>query len=346
MAIVPSRRALSSDNWAGVHPEIIAAITAANTGHAPSYGEDSYTKSVVEKLRDALGAEEVFLVFMGTGANVLGLESIARSHNAVICASTAHIYTSECGAAEKHIGCKLLAVPTDNGKITQQGIAQHLHHLGNEHHVQPSAVSISQATEYGTVYSRDEVQVISAFARDHGLKLHMDGARLANAAAHNGTSLREEARDLGVDVLTFGGTKNGAMAAEAVVYFDGKLAKDFDYRRMQAMQLGSKMRFIAAQFDALLTDDLWLRSASHANRMATILGDELSRIPGITLTQIVQANEVFAIFPREHIAELQKELDFQVWDEARTEVRLVASFDTTEDDVRTFASQVRACMTK
>jgi threonine aldolase len=300
----------------------------------------------VDKLRDALGAEEVFLVFMGTGANVLGLESITRSHNAVICASTAHIYTSECGAAEKHIGCKLLAVPTDNGKITKEGIAQHLHHLGNEHHVQPSAVSISQATEYGTVYSRDEVQVISAFAHDHGLKLHMDGARLANAAAHNGTSLREAARDLGVDVLSFGGTKNGALAAEAVVYFDGKLAKDFDYRRMQAMQLGSKMRFIAAQFEALLTDDLWLRSAAHANRMATILGDELASIPGITLTQVVQANEVFAIIPREHIATLQKEFDFQVWDESRTEARLVASFDTTEDDVRTFANHVRSCMTK
>jgi threonine aldolase len=346
MAIAPSRRALSSDNWAGVHPEIIAAMAAANTGHAPSYGVDPYTRSVVDKLRDALGAEEVFLVFMGTGANVLGLESITRSHNAVICASTAHIYTSECGAAEKHIGCKLLAVPTDNGKITKEGIAQHLHHLGNEHHVQPSAVSISQATEYGTVYSRDEVQVISAFAHDHGLKLHMDGARLANAAAHNGTSLREAARDLGVDVLSFGGTKNGALAAEAVVYFDGKLAKDFDYRRMQAMQLGSKMRFIAAQFDALLTDDLWLRSAMHANRMATILGDELASIPGITLTQVVQANEVFAIIPREHIATLQKEFDFQVWDESRTEARLVASFDTTEDDVRTFANHVRSCMTK
>jgi threonine aldolase len=346
MAIAPSRRALSSDNWAGVHPEIIAAIAAANTGHAPSYGVDSYTQSVVAKLRDALGAEEVFLVFMGTGANVLGLESITRSHNAVICASTAHIYTSECGAAEKHIGCKLLAVPTDNGKITKEGIAQHLHHLGNEHHVQPSAVSISQATEYGTVYSRDEVQVISAFAHDHGLRLHMDGARLANAAAHNGTSLREAARDLGVDVLSFGGTKNGALAAEAVVYFDGKLAKDFDYRRMQAMQLGSKMRFIAAQFDALLTDDLWLRSAAHANRMAAILGDELASIRGVTLTQVVQANEVFAIIPREHIATLQKEFDFQVWDESRTEVRLVASFDTTEDDVRTFANHVRSCMAK
>jgi threonine aldolase len=346
MAIAPSRRALSSDNWAGVHPEIISAIAAANTGHAPSYGVDPYTRSVVDKLRDALGAEEVFLVFMGTGANVLGLESITRSHNAVICASTAHIYTSECGAAEKHIGCKLLAVPTDNGKITKEGIALHLHHLGNEHHVQPSAVSISQATEYGTVYSRDEVQVISAFAHDHGLKLHMDGARLANAAAHNGTSLREAARDLGVDVLSFGGTKNGALAAEAVVYFDGKLAKDFDYRRMQAMQLGSKMRFIAAQFEALLTDDLWLRSAAHANRMATILGDELASIPGITLTQVVQANEVFAIIPREHIATLQKEFDFQVWDESRTEARLVASFDTTEDDVRTFANHVRSCMAK
>jgi threonine aldolase len=166
-------------------------------------------------------------------------------------------------------------------KITPYGIAQHLHHLGNEHHVQPSAVSISQATEYGTVYSRDEVQVISAFAHDHGLKLHMDGARLANAAAHLGISLREAARDLGVDVLSFGGTKNGALAAEAVVYFDDKLAKDFDYRRMQAMQLGSKMRFIAAQFDALLTDDLWLRSATHSNRMATILGEELGVFPGL-----------------------------------------------------------------
>ena len=346
MATGKPRRALASDNWAGVHPEVIAAIAAVNAGHAPAYGEDPYTRSVVEKLRDALGADEVFLVFTGTGANVIGLESLARPHNAVICASTAHIHTSECGAAEKHIGCKLLPVPAANGKITPNGIADHLHHLGNEHHVQPSAVSISQATEYGTVYSPDEVQVIAKFAHDHDMLLHMDGARLANAAASLGRPLREMGRDLGVDVLTFGGTKNGALAAEAVVYFDGKLAKDFGYRRMQSMQLASKMRFIAAQFDALLTDDLWLRSATHANRMAALLGQELAQIPGITLTQRVEANEVFAIFPREHVARLQEELWFQVWNEATTEVRLVASFDTTADDITTFVRKVRECLTQ
>jgi len=338
------RRALSSDNWAGAHPEVVAAIAAANVGHAPSYGEDSYTKSVVEKLRDELDAAEVFLVFTGTGANVIGLQSLALSHNAVICASTAHIHTSECGAAEKHIGCKLLPVPAPDGKITPQGIAEHLHYVGREHHVQPSAVSISQATEYGTVYSPDEVQVIAAFARDHDLLLHMDGARLANAAAHLGSPLREMARSLGVDVLSFGATKNGAIAAEAIAYFDDKLAADFPFRRMQAMQLGSKMRFIAAQFDALLTDELWLKSATHANRMAALLGAELARIDGVRLTQRVEANEVFAILPREHIARLQDQFAFQVWDEATTEVRLVASSDTSEDDITQFVKAVRECL--
>ena len=344
MASPTPRRALSSDNWAGVHPEIIAAIAAANVGHAPSYGEDPYTKSVVGKLRDALGADEVFLVFTGTGANVIGLQSIAQSHNAVICASTAHIFTSECGAAEKHIGCKLLSVLTANGKITPQGIAEHLHNIGQDHHSQPNAVSISQATEYGTVYSPDEVQVIAAFAHDHNLLLHMDGARLANAAASLGRPLREMARSLGVDVLSFGGTKNGAIAAEAVAYFDNKLARDFPFRRMQAMQLASKMRFVAAQFDALLTDDLWLRSATHANAMAALLGAELAGIIGVRLTQRVEANEVFAIFPREHVARLQEQCSFQVWVEETTEVRLVTSFDTTEDDVMAFIKDVHSCV--
>jgi threonine aldolase len=338
------QRALSSDNWAGVHPEVIAAIAAANGGHAPSYGEDSYTRSVAEKLGEILGAEEVFFVFTGTGANVLGIESIARLHNGIICADTAHIHTSECAAPERYIGCKLLTIAAPDSKITKEQIAGHLHHLGNEHHVQPSGVSISQATEYGTVYSLDELRVISAFARDHDLRVHMDGARLANAAAHLGVSLRAMTRDSGVDVLSFGGTKNGALAAEAVVYFDKKLAKDFQYRRMQSMQLGSKMRFIAAQFDALMTDDLWLRSATHSNRMAGLLGDALARIPQIQLTQKVQTNEVFAIFPREHVARLQQVMDFQVWDEARTEVRLVASFDTTENDIATFVQAVRDCV--
>jgi threonine aldolase len=341
MPLTPPRRALSSDNWAGVHPEVFAAMAAVNEGHLPSYGKDSYTESVVTKLRDKLGAEQVFLVFTGTGANVLGLDSVALSHNAVICASTAHIFTSECGAAEKHIGCKLLPIATSNGKITPAGIATHLHHIGNEHHAQPSAVSISQATEYGTVYSVDEVQVIAGFAHDHGLHLHMDGARLANAAAHLGEPLVRMAHGAGVDVLSFGATKNGALAAEAVVFFNGALAKTFEYRRMQGMQLSSKMRFVAAQFDALLTDDLWLKSATHANRMATRLGEELAAIPGLRLTQKVEANEVFVILPREHVARLQERCSFQVWTEEITEARLVTSFDTTDDDVTAFVASVR-----
>lgn len=341
MASPSPRRALASDNWAGVHPEVIAAIAAVNVGHSPAYGSDPYTKSVVDRLSEQLGAKKVFLMFTGTGANVIGLQGLAMPYNAVICASTAHVFTSECGATEKHAGCKLLAIPASNGKITPDGIAMHLRNLGVEHHVQPSVVSISQATEYGTVYSLDEIGVIAEFAHDHGLYLHMDGARLANAAAHLGVSLKEAAGKGGVDVLSLGGTKNGALAAEAVVYFDAKLAKDFEYRRMQGMQLASKMRFIAAQFDALFTDDLWLRSAAHANRMAARLGQELANIPGIHLTQKVEANEVFAIFPREDVASLQEHCYFQVWDETTTEVRLVTSFDTTEDDVTSFVRSVR-----
>ena len=340
------RRALASDNWAGAHPEVIAAIVAANVGHSPSYGEDSYTKSVEEKLRAALGADEVFLVFTGTGSNVIALGSLANSYNAVICASTAHIYTWECGAAEKHLGCKLLPVPSSDGKLTPEGIAKHMHDLGDAHHAQPKVVSISQATEYGTVYSPAEVQAIADFAHDHNLFLHVDGARLANAAVALARPLHEMARTLGVDVLSFGGTKNGAIAAEAVAYFNEELAKDFGFRRMQAMQLASKMRFVAAQFDALLTDDLWLRSASHANELAALLGRELARIEGVRLTQKVEANEVFVSFPREQVARLQEKIFFEIWDDPTDEYRLVTSFDTTEDDIRLFVEHARECLNK
>ncbi len=334
----PSRRHLASDNWSGVHPEVIAAIAAANVGHVPSYGNDALTESVCQKLRNELGSDaaEVFFVFSGTAANVLGLETLALPFNAVICADTAHIHTSECGAAEKHIGCKLLPIPTTNGKIDREGIARHLHHFGNEHHVQPAAVSISQATEYGTVYTPDEIQLIAAFVHQHGLRLHMDGARLANAAAYLGVSLAEISGNAGVDVLSFGGTKNGLIAGEAVVFFDASLAHGFAFRRMQGMQLSSKMRFIAAQFDALLTDGLWLRSATHANRMATLLSQGLADISGIRVTQKVEANEVFAMLPREHIAQLQAECFFHIWDEATSEARFVTSFDTPEEDIESF----------
>ena len=338
-----ARRHFSSDNWSGVHPEVLAALATVNSGHVPSYGHDIYTAATIARLREVFGDKaEIFLVFSGTGANVLGLQTLAMPFNTVICAETAHIYTSECGAAEKHVGCKLSPVPTKDGKIDRDGIAKHLHDIGNDHHVQPSAVSISQATEYGTVYSPDEIRVISAFAREHGLRLHMDGARLANAAATLGVSLREISGDAGVDVLSFGGTKNGMIAGEAVVFFDSELAKNFPYRRMQGMQLSSKMRFISAQFDALLDNDLWLKSATHANRMASMLAEGLGSIPGIQLTQKVQANEVFAILPRQHIAELQEHAAFQVWTESISEGRFVASFDTTEEDVRAFIESARA----
>lgn len=340
-----ARRHFSSDNWSGVHPEVLAALTAVNSGHVPSYGHDPYTAATVERLRDVFGDKaEIFLVFSGTGANVLGLQALALPFNTVICAETAHIYTSECGAAEKHLGCKLSPVPTRDGKIDRDGIAKHLHDIGNDHHVQPGVVSISQATEYGTVYSPDEIRVISAFVRDHGLKLHMDGARLANAAAHLGVSLREISGDAGVDVLSFGGTKNGMIAGEAVVFFDPELAKNFPYRRMQGMQLASKMRFIAAQFDALLDNELWLRSATHANRMASMLAEGLRSIDGVQLTQKVQANEVFATVPRERIAALQDIAAFQVWTEDISEARFVTSFDTTEEDVQTFIEGARATL--
>ena len=291
----------------------------------------------MEKLRAHFGeSAQIFFVFSGTGANVLSLQTLAHPFNAVVCAETAHIFTSETGATEKHVGCKLLAVPTTDGKIDRDGIARHLRGFGDDHSVQPSAVSITQATEYGTVYSTSEIELISSFAHEHGLRVHMDGARLANAAASLGVSLADITANAGVDVLSFGGTKNGMIAGEAVVFFDPELARNFVYRRMQGTQLSSKMRFIAAQFDALFTDDLWLRSAQHSNRMATLLGHGLAALPGCELTQSVQANEVFAIIPREKIAALQSEFFFHVWDEELSEVRFVASFDTTEDDITSF----------
>ena len=331
------RRHLASDNWSGVHPDVLAAIASANEGHIPSYGHDTHTAAATEKLREHFGeSAQIFFVFSGTGANVLGLQTIALPFNSVICADTAHIYTSECGAAEKHVGCKLSPVPSRDGKITKEGIAEHLRYFGDDHSVQPSAVSITQATEYGTVYSPDEIATIAAFSHEHGLRLHMDGARLANAAAGLGVSLLDITGGAGVDVLSFGGTKNGMIAGEAVIFFDPELARNFAYRRMQGTQLPSKMRFIAAQFDAMFTNDLWLRNASHANKMAALLGKGFAALPRIQLTQPVQANEVFAIIPREHIAALQNECFFSVWDETNSECRFVASFDTTEEDITSF----------
>jgi threonine aldolase len=337
-----SERAFASDNWAGVHPEVLAAMAAANRGHVPSYGTDTYTLDAIDRISTELGGDaEVFLVFSGTAANVLCLQSMVRSHQAIICAETAHVYTSECGAAEKHIGCKLLTVPSPNGKITVQGIREHLHDIGNEHHVQPHAISITQATEYGTVYTPQEIRVIADFAHANALLLHMDGARIFNAAVHLNVPLKAITRDAGVDALSFGGTKNGLIAGEAVVFFKRALSDDFEFRRMQGMQLASKMRFIAVQFSALLANGLWKRSAEHSNKMAQLLASELAGIKGVVLTQAVEANEVFVTFPPKIIAKLQEQWPFHVWNEATSEARLITSFDTMESDVTDFAALLR-----
>src|SRR5512141_1904421 len=306
-----SGRAFASDNWAGVHPEVLEAMAAANVGHVPSYGTDPYTHDAVSRIGSELGGDaEIFLLFSGTAANVLCLQSMVRSHQAVICAETAHVYTSECGAAEKHIGCKLLTVRSPNGKITVQGIREHLHHIGDEHHVQPRAITITQATEYGTVYTPHEIKVIADFAHANSLLLHMDGARIFNAAVSLNVPLKAITSGAGVDALSFGGTKNGLVAGEAVVFFKLALADDFEFKRMQGMQLSSKMRFIAAQYSALLTNDLWKRSAAHSNRMAQLLAGELAGIKGVKLTQQVQANEVFVTLPPGIIPKLQEQWPF------------------------------------
>jgi threonine aldolase len=331
-------RSFASDNNAGVHPEILKAVGEANRGHAVGYGDDPYTTSVVQKFKQRFGPDiEVFFVFNGTAANCLSLKALTNSYNAVICGEAAHIYTDECGAPEKFTGCKLLPVPVNNGKLTVEAVSYAYHGIDDPHHVQPRVISITQATEVGTVYQPHEIRALARFAHARDMFLHIDGARIANAAASLGQTLRQATRDLGVDVLSFGGTKNGALGAEAVVFFDKKLGHDFLYLRKQGMQLASKMRFISAQFDALFAGDLWLKSAQHANRMAHLLEKELRKIPEVKIVYKVEANGVFAKIPRAAIAKLQKRYFFYVWNEQQSVVRWMCSFDTTEQDVKEFA---------
>lgn len=337
-----SKRSFASDNNAGVHPEIIEAIKAANDGHVIAYGGDHVTARAVKLFQKNFGRDiSVYFVFGGTGANVLGLKTITKSHHAIICAETGHVNVDECGALENFTGCKLIALPTPDGKLRIEQIKPHLHSLGYEHHVQPRVISVSQATEMGTIYTKKELKALAAFAHDNGMLLHVDGARIANAAVSLKVSLKEITADAGVDVLSFGGTKNGMMYGEAVVFFDKKLAADFKYIRKQGMHLSSKMRYISAQFEALLSNDLWRRSAEHANRMAQILASELAKLPQIKITQAVESNGVFATVPSKCIPQLQKKYFFYVWDEEISEVRLMASFDTTEADIQEFLDVVR-----
>jgi len=334
-------RSFASDNNAGVHPEVLEAIARANQGHVVAYGDDPYTRAAVAKFHEHLGdGIEVFFTFNGTGANVLGLEAINRPYHAVLCSDYAHIYTDECGAPEKHLGCKLIPLAHVDGKITVNAVRHAYHGIGDQHHVQARVVSITQSTEMGTVYKPEEVQALARFAHEHEMFLHMDGARIANAAASLGQTLRAATRDLGVDVLSFGGTKNGIMGGEAVVFFNRTLSKDFLYLRKQGMQLASKMRFIAVQFEALLTGDLWRRSAEHANRMARVLEAEVRKIPQVRVVWPVEANGVFAQIPRAAIAKIKEKYFFYPWIEDEGIVRWMCSFDTTEEDVRDFVRVV------
>ena len=335
-------RSFASDNNAGVHPEILKAISAINQGHVVGYGDDPYTQSAVRLFKRVFGSDvEVFFVFNGTAANCLSLKALTNSYHAIICAEAAHIYVDECGAPEKFTGCKLVPIPTQNGKLTVEAVRAAYHGIGVEHHVQPRVVAITQSTEVGTAYKEEEVRQLARFAHEHGMFLHMDGARIANAAASLGIGLRQATRDLGVDVLSFGATKNGGLGAEAVVFFDPKLAANFKFYRKQGMQLASKMRYLSAQFEALLTHDLWLHNAQHANRMAQLLKRELSKIPQLKITYKVEANGVFVKVPRRAIAKIQRRYFFYMWDESQSMVRWMCSWDTTEADVKQFVEFVR-----
>jgi threonine aldolase len=334
-------RNFASDNNAGVHPEVLEAIARANQGHVVAYGDDPYTRSAVAKFEEHFGPDiDVFFTFNGTGANVLGLQAINRPYHAVLCSDYAHIYTDECGAPEKHTGCKLIPLPHQDGKITVESVRHAYHGIGDQHHVQARVISITQSTEMGTVYTPDEVRALAVFAHEREMFFHMDGARIANAAASLGQNLRQTTRDLGVDVLSFGGTKNGMMGGEAVVFFNRKLSPDFLYLRKQGMQLASKMRFIAAQFEALLTNDLWRRSAEHANAMARLLETELRGITQIKVVWKVEANGVFVQLPRHAVEKIKSRYFFYMWMEEECVVRWMCSFDTTEEDVKDFARVV------
>ncbi len=336
-----ARRGFASDNNAGVHPDILKALHKVNEGHVVSYGDDPYTRKGIEDLKEHFGENtDIYFVFNGTAANVLGIKALSHSYHAVICSDLAHLNVDECGAPEKYTGCKLLTVPSPDGKLTPDGIRQHLHGFGFEHHAQPRIISVTQSTEMGTVYTPHEIKTIADLAHSFAMYLHMDGARIANAAVSLGTDFRKITSDAGVDVLSFGGTKNGMMFGEAVIFFNPELSRDFKYVRKQGMQLGSKMRFISAQFSALLAHELWKKNAAHANDMAQYLAEKIRAAGMIKITQPVEANAVFAILPPELIPRLQKNFFFYVWNEKTCEVRWMTSYDTTREDIDQFVKEI------
>lgn len=340
----PARRGFASDNYAGVLPEVLAAVAEANLGHQGAYGGDVYTAALGERVVELFGAgAQSFPVFNGTGANVVALSAVSDRWSAVVCADTGHIHVDEGGAPEKLAGLKLFVVPTEGGKLTPEAIAAAVpDRAGDVHWAQPRVLSVAQSTELGTVYTPDELRALAEYAHEHGWLLHIDGSRLANAAASLSVPLRAITTDIGADIVSVGGTKSGLLGAELVVVLNPDAAQGIEYVRKLSMQLASKQRFLSAQFLALFSDDLYLRVAGHANAMARLLAELVGGIDEVELTQPVQSNAVFAELPHAAAEALMERVPFYFWDEVRGEVRWMCSWDTTEDDVRSFADLVRA----
>lgn len=337
-----NKRGFASDNFSGVLPEVMDAIQNANHGHVMAYGGDQYTALAIEKFKALFGNNiDVYFAFNGTGANVIALSTLTQSYHSIICPATAHIQVDECGAPDKFTGCKVIPVDCPDGKLTPELLLPHLHGFGFEHHSQPKMISITQCTELGTIYSPEEIKAICDLAHQHNMYVHMDGARLANAVASLDVDVKEITTKAGIDVLSFGGTKNGMMLGEAVIFFNPELSKEAKYVRKQSMQLCSKMRYIGAQFEAMLTNDLWLKTARHSNKMAKLLEAEVRQIPQVKITQKVQANGIWALIPKDKIEKLQQEYFFWIWNEQLGEVRWLCSFDTTEEDIHGFVNLLK-----
>jgi len=334
-----------SDNHSGIHPQILAAIYNANTGFCPAYGDDSLTMKVLEQIKELFGGNcDAWFVITGTGANILCLQSVMHSYNAIFCARSAHINTDECGAVQKFTQGRLLPIETADGKLTPMLIAPHLSGNRDQHHSQAKIISISQSTEYGTLYTLRELKDLADFAHQHNMFLHIDGARLANAAAALNCSLKEMTKDITADIVSFGGTKNGLLCGEAIISFRPELTSSMRFYRKQASQLLSKMRFISAQFQAYLEDDLYLKNALSANAMAKLLAERLNEIPELTLTQEVTVNSVFVVLPRQIIEPLQQKYHFYTWNEEKNEVRLMCSFNTTDKHIENFILDLKALL--
>ena len=343
----PATRGFASDNYAGVHPEVLAAIVAANGGHQVAYGEDEYTMRLCDVLSDVFGHRvEVAPVLNGTGANVLALQACTQRWQSVLTTSSAHIHVDEAAAPERVGGLKVNVIDTPDGKLTPELIRAFADREGDEHFAQIGVVSITNSTEVGTVYTPAEIRAIADLVHERGWALHLDGSRLSNAAAALGIGLRELTTDAGVDLLSLGGTKAGAMLAEAVVVLDEEVAMGTIFLRKQSMQLASKMRFVSAQLLALFEGDLWRRNAEHANAMARRLADGVADIEGIRLDTEVEANAVFPVLPREVSERLMERFRFYFWDETTGQVRWMCAWDTTESDVDTFLAAVREEMAR